>query len=45
VLPEIFEKYKMIAIGLGFKHVESGPLVRSSYLLIKYLTLIARNNV
>jgi len=29
--PEEFEELKRIAIELGFKHVESGPLVRSSY--------------
>ena len=30
-LPEEFEEFKKIAINSGFKHVESGPLVRSSY--------------
>jgi lipoic acid synthetase len=29
--PDIFEKYKEKAYSLGFKHIESGPLVRSSY--------------
>ena len=29
--PEEFEEFKEIAIEMGFKHVESGPLVRSSY--------------
>jgi lipoic acid synthetase len=29
--PEEFEELKRIAFNLGFKHVESGPLVRSSY--------------
>ena len=29
--PEEFEELKTAAIGMGFKHVESGPLVRSSY--------------
>jgi lipoyl synthase len=29
--PEEFEEFKMIAVDLGFQHVESGPLVRSSY--------------
>ncbi len=29
--PQEFEELKRIAINLGFKHVESGPLVRSSY--------------
>ena len=29
--PEEFDKFKKIALGMGFLHVESGPLVRSSY--------------
>jgi lipoic acid synthetase len=29
--PEEFREFKRIALGLGFGHVESGPLVRSSY--------------
>ncbi len=29
--PEEFEEFKQEAIALGFQHVESGPLVRSSY--------------
>lgn len=29
--PEEFNEFKRIALELGFKHVESGPLVRSSY--------------
>lgn len=31
VTPEQFEKYKTIGLEMGFKYVESGPLVRSSY--------------
>ncbi len=31
VTPEMFEKYKASAYGLGFSHVTAGPLVRSSY--------------
>lgn len=31
VKPEQFEKFKEIGLDLGFKYVESGPLVRSSY--------------
>ena len=31
VTPEEFEKYKTEGLKLGFLHVESGPLVRSSY--------------
>jgi len=29
--PDEFAELKQIALGLGFRHVESGPLVRSSY--------------
>lgn len=29
--PEIFNQFKTRALDLGFSHVESGPLVRSSY--------------
>ena len=29
--PEIFELYKITGLAKGFKYVESGPLVRSSY--------------
>ena len=31
ITPEQFEKYKMVAIDLGFSQVASGPMVRSSY--------------
>ena len=31
VRPELFEEYKRIALEKGFRHVASGPLVRSSY--------------
>ena len=29
--PEEFDELRAYAVGLGFLHVESGPLVRSSY--------------
>ena len=29
--PEVFSEYKSIGLSLGIKHVEAGPLVRSSY--------------
>jgi lipoic acid synthetase len=29
--PDVFQRYREIGIGLGFRNVESGPLVRSSY--------------
>jgi lipoic acid synthetase len=31
IRPEQFEKYRQIGVEMGFRHVESGPLVRSSY--------------
>lgn len=31
ITPEMFAEYKRIALEKGFKHVVSGPLVRSSY--------------
>jgi lipoyl synthase len=31
VTPEEFQQYKRVALELGFEHVESGPLIRSSY--------------
>ena len=35
--PSQFKKYEEIGLELGFKHVESGPLVRSSYRAHKHL--------
>ncbi len=35
--PEQFKKYEMYALELGFRHVESGPLVRSSYKAHKHI--------
>jgi lipoic acid synthetase len=31
VTPEQFKRYEQIGVGMGFKYVASGPLVRSSY--------------
>ena len=31
VTPEQFKSYKRLGEEIGFRHVESGPLVRSSY--------------
>lgn len=31
VPPEVFDNYRERALAMGFKHVESGPYVRSSY--------------
>lgn len=35
--PDKFAQYKEFAMGLGFRYVESGPLVRSSYHAEKHL--------
>ena len=35
--PDIFEKLREEALSLGFIHVESGPLVRSSYHAEKHI--------
>lgn len=37
VTPERFEEYKRLGLEMGFKYVESGPLVRSSYRAEKHL--------
>jgi len=37
ITPAQFEKYKKIGLEMGFKYVESGPLVRSSYHAEKHL--------
>lgn len=38
ILPEQFKKYEQIGLEMGFRHVESGALVRSSYKAQKHLT-------
>ncbi|TAH43284.1 MAG: lipoyl synthase [Bacteroidetes bacterium] len=35
--PDLFAEFKSIGLGLGFRYVESGPLVRSSYHAEKHL--------
>lgn len=37
ISPKQFLKYKNIGLKMGFKHVESGPLVRSSYHAEKHI--------
>ena len=37
VTPEVFEELKEIGLKMGFRYVESGPLVRSSYHAEKHL--------
>ncbi len=38
ISPEQFKKYEEIGLEMGFRHVESGPLVRSSYKAQKHIT-------
>ncbi|QQX76934.1 MULTISPECIES: lipoyl synthase [Aequorivita] len=38
ITPEQFKKYESIGLEMGFRHVESGALVRSSYKAQKHLT-------
>ena len=38
--PSEFDKLKTIGLEMGFKHVEAGPLVRSSYRADKLNSLI-----
>ncbi len=37
ILPEQFKKYEQIGLEMGFRHVESGALVRSSYKAHKHI--------
>ncbi|MFQ3341154.1 MAG: lipoic acid synthetase [Flavobacteriaceae bacterium] len=37
ITPDVFKKYETFSLGLGFSHVESGPLVRSSYKAHKHI--------
>jgi lipoyl synthase len=37
ITPEQFDQYKQIGIEMGFRYVESGPLVRSSYHAEKHI--------
>ncbi len=37
ITPEQFEKYKELGLKMGFRYVESGPLVRSSYHAEKHI--------
>lgn len=37
ITPEQFEKYREIGLEMGFRHVESGALVRSSYKAHKHI--------
>jgi lipoic acid synthetase len=37
ISPELFAKYKETGLSLGFQHVESSPLVRSSYHAEKHI--------
>jgi lipoic acid synthetase len=37
VHPDVFAQYKAIGLEKGFRYVESGPLVRSSYHAEKHM--------
>ena len=37
ILPETFDKYRELGLEMGFRHVESGALVRSSYKAHKHI--------
>ena len=37
ITPEQFKKYETIGLEMGFRHVESGALVRSSYKAHKHM--------
>jgi lipoic acid synthetase len=37
IRPETFAEYKQLGLSMGFRYVESGPLVRSSYHAEKHL--------
>jgi lipoyl synthase len=37
ITPERFAEYKELGLKMGFRYVESGPLVRSSYHAEKHL--------
>jgi len=37
ITPDQFDKYRTIGLDLGFRHVESGALVRSSYKAHKHI--------
>lgn len=37
ITPEKFAEYKEIGLKMGFRYIESGPLVRSSYRAEKHL--------
>ncbi len=45
VKPEQFEKYKTLALDLGFEFVHSTPYARSSYLAHEYLSDNKNNNL
>ena len=37
ITPEIFKMYEEAGLKMGFRHVESGPMVRSSYHAEKHI--------
>jgi lipoic acid synthetase len=40
--PDLFKKYEEIGMEIGFKHIASGPLVRSSYHADKAFNVVGR---
>ncbi len=44
ISPEKFAQYKKIFLQIGFKHVEAGPFVRSSYRAADFIEKIDRLN-
>ncbi len=40
VNPEVFERFRYIGLQMGYSHVESGPLIRSSYHSEKHINRI-----
>jgi lipoic acid synthetase len=45
VKPEVFRKYQDVGLSIGFKYVESGPLVRSSYHAERHINALKENDV
>ncbi len=44
ITPEQFESYKQFALQMGYRHVESAPLVRTSYGSANFLKLTLNSN-
>ena len=44
VTPDDFNRYKEVALSKGFRYVESGPMVRSSYHAEKHVFQLTAND-